>query len=45
MGEIPYARVCVQGEGAGWENAFPASLTGSGNYGGSLGGVKANAVG
>ena len=27
------------------ESALPASLTGSGSYGGSLGGVKANAMG
>ena len=41
---VPYVR-CVQGEGTGWESAFPASLTGSGSYGSSLGGVKVNAVG
>jgi len=40
LSEVPYVRVCVQGEGTGWESAFPASLTGSGSYGGSLGGVK-----
>jgi len=27
------------------ESALPASLTGSGSYGGSLGSVKANAMG
>jgi len=35
----------VRGEGTGWESAFPASLTGSESYGGSLGGAKANAMG
>jgi len=33
MDGVPYIRVCVQGEGAGWDSAFPASLTGSGSYG------------
>jgi len=40
MDQVPYVRVCAQGEGTGWESAFPESLAGSGGYGGSLGGVK-----
>jgi len=28
MDGVPYVRICVQGEGTGWESAFPASLTG-----------------
>jgi len=31
--EVPHIRICVQGEGTGWESAFPASLTGSGAIG------------
>jgi len=42
---VSYVRACVQGEGTGWESAFPVSLTGSGSYGGSLGGVKENTMG
>jgi len=45
MDGVPYARFCVEGEGTEWESAFPASLTDSGRYGGSLGGVKANTIG
>ena len=41
MNGVPYVRVCLQGEGAGWESAFQVSLTGSGS---SLHCVKANAV-
>jgi len=37
MDGVPYVRVCVQGEGTGWESAFLASLTGSGSYGWSEG--------
>jgi len=41
---VSYVRACVQGERTGWESVFLVSLTGSGSYGGSLGGVKANAM-
>ena len=44
MNGSPYVRACVRrGDRVG--SALPVSLTGLGSYGGSLGGVKANAVG
>jgi len=45
MDGVSYIRVCIQGKGTGWESAFPASLTSSGSYRGSLGSIKANTVG
>jgi len=42
--EVPYVRIHVR-RGDRVESGLPASLTGSGSYGGSLGGVKANAIG
>jgi len=42
---VPYIRLCVQGEGTGWESVLPASLSSSGPSGwceGKCRGIRCN---